>query len=64
MGDGLHDITLSLNSVTNTSSPAIVLVQKLVMVLESCEKLPVLTYEGLGGGTGLQVGFHIYFKGK
>ena len=37
------------------ASPAVTLVRKLIVVLESCEKLPVLTYESLGGGSGLQV---------
>lgn len=36
-------------------SPAVTLVRKLIMVLESTERLPVLTYEGLGGGSGLQI---------
>ncbi|XP_066922502.1 E3 ubiquitin-protein ligase HECTD1-like [Clytia hemisphaerica] len=38
-----------------SGGPAITLVRKLIMVLESSEKLPVLAYESSGTGTGLQV---------
>lgn len=38
-----------------SGGPAITLVRKLVMVLESSEKLPVLSYDTSGSGTGLQV---------
>ena len=36
-------------------SLAVALVKKLIAVLESIEKLPVVVYEHSGGGSGLQV---------
>ena len=37
------------------SSLAVALVRKLVAVLESTERLPVIAYDHGGGGSGLQV---------
>ncbi|XP_047133370.1 E3 ubiquitin-protein ligase HECTD1 isoform X2 [Hydra vulgaris] len=44
-----------LNNRNNCVSPAVILVKKLIMVLESSEKLPVVTYESIGGGSCLQI---------
>lgn len=49
---------MSTNDTVNDSGPAITLIRKLIMVLETSEKLPVLTYENLGGGSGLQILLH------
>ena len=37
------------------SSLAVALVRKLIAVLESTERLPVISYDHGGGGSGLQV---------
>ena len=39
----------------STTPPTVALVRKLVLVLESIEKLPVYTYDTTGSGYGLQV---------
>ena len=42
-------------SSMHQSSLAVALVRKLIAVLESTERLPVITYDHGGGGSGLQV---------
>ena len=41
------------------SSLAVALVRKLIAVLESTERLPVITYDHGGSGSGLQVNYCI-----
>jgi len=47
-----------------SGGPAITLVRKLVMVLESSEKVPVLSYESAGAGAGLQVSYFVCNNNK
>lgn len=53
-----EDAFLIVNSYPSSlhqSSLAVALVRKLIAVLESTERLPVITYDHGGGGSGLQV---------
>ena len=44
------------------SSLAVALVRKLIAVLESTERLPVITYEHGGSGSGLQVCSYFFLR--